>query len=218
MGKVVTKQGIFGFGHPIVKYYCDKCGTECENQHWQGNHVFCRYCANSIDPEIVHNWSSAENVRDYKNDDFFLDTSDGKSRYIERCSSCLGLLVVVCSESQVKRLYYKLSSFHPFITSFPCIPHSGYNERGNVRIQEACEHEFTVVGTSKRLDSEAHAKYARMMSHRNRQVEAMYGTDEVDVQYHCFGTTHFWCHKCGLHHSLNPQREHLLPKRGLIGT
>jgi len=57
-----------------------------------------------------------------------------------------------------------------------------------------------------------------MMSHRNRMVESMFGTDEVDIQYHCFGTTHFWCYRCGLHHSLNPQREHLLPKRGRISA
>ena len=218
MGKVVIKQGFLGLGRPLEKWYCDKCGTECQNRHWQDRRVFCRSCANAIDPEIVHGWSSAEIVRDYKNDEFFLDTTDGKSRYIEQCPTCLGLLVVVRTGSHVQRLYYRLGSVQPLATSFPCLPHSGYNEQGHVKIQAACEHNFIVVGTSKHLDREAHAKYAHMMSRRNREVETMFGTDEVDIQYHCFGTTHFWCHKCGLHHSLNPQRENLLPKLGRIGA
>lgn len=218
MGKVVTKQGFLGIGRPLVTYYCDKCGAQCENRHCQGDHIFCRPCANLVNPEIVHNWSSDESVRDYKSDEFFLDTSDGKKRYIEQCSSCLGLLVVVLSGSYCQRLYYELGSSRTSTISLPCISHSGYNEHGDVRIQEACEHEFIVIGTSKRLDTEAHSKYKRMMSHRNRQVETMFGTDEIDMQYHCFGTTHFWCCKCGLHHSLNPQREYLLPKRGRIVT
>lgn len=54
MGKVVIKQGFLGLGRPLEKWCCDQCGAECENRYWQANRVFCLSCANSIDPEIVH--------------------------------------------------------------------------------------------------------------------------------------------------------------------
>ncbi len=218
MGRVVAKQGFLGLGRPVERWHCDKCGVECQNQFWKEKHVFCRSCANSIDPEIVHGWSSEEIVREYKSGEFFRDTADGKERLIEQCHTCLGLLLAVRSASQIQRLYYRVGFPRPSAESYPCIPHSGYDEHGNVKIESACDHDFIVVGTSKRLDREAHSKYEHMRSHRNRMVESMYGTDEVDIQYHCFGRTHFWCHKCGLYHSPNPQRERLLPKRGRIGA
>jgi len=218
MGKVVSKQGFLGLDRPLEKWYCDECGVECENRCWKGNKVFCRSCANKIDPEIVHGWSSAEIVREYKKDEFFHDTADAAERLIEQCHTCLGILVVVRPANQLKRLYYRLGCSQPSPQSHPCIPHLGYNEAGNVKIQETCDHDFVVIGTSKRLNEEAKSKYEHMMSHRNRMVESMFDSDEVDIQYHCFGSTHFWCSKCGLYRSLNPQREHLLPKRGLIGV
>lgn len=220
MGKVVVKQGFLGLGRPLTKWYCDKCGTECQDQFWKNKQIFCRNCANSIDPEIVHGWSSDEIVREFKTGEFFRDTADGKEWLVEQCPTCLGLLLVVRSAGQLQRHYYRLGSARPSSESYPCIPHAGYDERGNVNIQAACEHDFIVVGTSKRLDQEAHAKYENLMSHRNRMVESMYGfneaVNEVVTQGHCFGMTHFWCNRCGLYHSLNPQREHLLPKRGRI--
>lgn len=218
MAKVVLKQGFLGLGRPLEKWYCDSCGLECENQFWRDKLVYCRSCANSIDPEIVHGWSSDAIIREFKTDELFLDTSDGKERLIEQCHTCLGLLVVVRSGGQLQRLYYEVGFPRASHTSFPCIPHPGYDERGNVKLQSSCAHSFTTVGTSKRLDHDAQLKYKNMMAHRNRMVEGMFGTDEVDIQYHCFGTTHFWCQKCGLHHSLNPQREHLLPEKGRIGA
>jgi len=87
-----------------------------------------------------------------------------------------------------------------------------------VKIQYACEHDFIVVGTSERLGQEAQSKYERLLVNRNRVVESMFGTDEIDIQYLCFGATHYWCYKCGLHRSLNPQREHLLPRKGIAGA
>ncbi len=218
MGKVVIKQGILGLGRPLVKWYCDRCGVECQNQFYAEPKMYCRACANSIDPDIVHMWPRDNIVRGYMVDEFFLDTLDGKQKLIESCNRCLGLLVVVRSGSEFLRNHYRLGSSHPSAKNFPCIDHPGYDQSGNVKVQTTCEHDFTVIGTSKHLDDESISKYKHMMASRNHMVEAMYGTDEIDIQYHCFGTTHFWCHKCGLHRSLNPPREHLLPQKGLTGA
>lgn len=218
MGKVLIKQGFLGLGRPIEKWFCDKCGAECRNQYWKEQQVFCRTCANALDPEIVHNWTSDELVRKYKENEFFHDTSDGTDRYVEQCLTCLSLLVVARSAGSFRRYYYQLKSSSPTESTFPCIEHTGYDDQGNIRIHNACAHDFVIVGTSKRLDAEAHAKYEHMMSHRNPMLEGMYGTDHVDIQYHCFGATHYWCWKCGLHHRLNPQREHLLPTKGQISA
>ena len=218
MGKVIIKQGFLGLGRPIEKWYCDQCGAECQNKFYAEPKMYCRSCANSIDPDIVHMWPRDEIVRAYKADEFFLDTSDGKEKLIESCNRCLGLLVVVRSGGHYQRLYYQLVSPRPSSENFPCNDHAGYDERGNVKIQCACEHDFTVVAASKRLDLEAQSKYERLLASRNHMVESMYGTDEIDIQYLCFGTTHYWCYKCGLHRSLNPQREHLLPRKGVSGA
>ena len=218
MGKVVIKQGILGLGRPLVKWYCDRCGVECQNQFYAEPKMYCRACANSIDPDIVHMWPRDDIVRGYMVDEFFLDTLDGKQKLIESCNRCLGLLVVVRSGSEFQRNHYRLGSSHPSAKNCPCIDHPGYDQSGNVKIQTTCEHDYTVIGISKHLDDESISKYKHMMASRNHMVEAMYGTDEIDIQYHCFGTTHYWCHKCGLHRSLNPQREHLLPRKGLTGA
>ena len=218
MGKVVIKQGILGLGRPLVKWYCDRCGVECQNQFYAEPKMYCRACANSIDPDIVHMWPRDDIVRGYMVDEFFLDTLDGKQKLIESCNRCLGLLVVVRSGSEFQRNHYRLGSSHPSAKNCPCIDHPGYDQSGNVKIQTTCEHDCTVIGISKHLDDESISKYKHMMASRNHMVEAMYGTDEIDIQYHCFGTTHYWCHKCGLHRSLNPQREHLLPRKGLTGA
>lgn len=215
MGKVIVKQGFLGMGRPIEKWYCDQCGVECQNQFYAEPKMYCRTCANSIDPDIVHMWPRDDIVRSYMGEEFFLDTSDGKQKLVESCNRCLGLLIVARSGSEIQRLYYRLGSPYPSVNNFPCIDHPGYDDRGNVKIQSSCEHDFIAVATSKRLDEEAHSKYKRLMASRNHMVESMYGTDEIDIQYRCFGTTHYWCCKCGLHHSFNPQREHLLPRKGL---
>jgi hypothetical protein len=216
MGKVIIKQGFLGLGRPIEKWYCDKCGVECQNQFYAEPQMYCRSCANAIDPDIVHIWPRDDIVRAYMADDFFLDTADGQQKLVEPCNRCLGLLVVTRLGASFQRWYYRLGSPHPYSANFPCHDHSGYDEHGNVKIQAACEHDFVVIGTSKQLDHEARSKYEHMMSHRNTMVESMFGTDEVDIQHHCFGATHFWCYKCGLHYSLSPQREYLLPRKGLI--
>lgn len=215
MGKVITKQGFLGLGRPIVKWYCDRCGVECQNQFYAEPKMYCRACANSIDPDIVHMWPRDEVVRGYMEGEFFVDTSDGKKKLVGSCNLCLGFLLVLRSGEHLQRLYYRLGSSRPSKENFPCIDHPGYDEHGNVKIQSSCKHEFIVIGTSKHLDEEAHSKYKRMMTSRNQMVEAMCGTDSIDIQYHCFGTTHYWCCKCGLHRSLNPQRENLLPRIGL---
>lgn len=218
MPKVLIKQGFLGLGRPIEKWYCDKCGVECQNQFYREPRMYCRACANSIDPDIVHMWSRDEVVRSYKAGEFFLDTQDGQRKLIESCNRCLGLLLVRQDDVIFHRRYFRLGSRHPSEANFPCIDHPGYDKDGNVAIQIACEHEFQIVGTSKRLDAAAHAKYKHMLSHRNLQVEAMFGADDIDIQYHCFGSTSYWCYKCGLLRSLNPQREHFLPTRGLKVT
>lgn len=218
MGKVIVKQGFLGLGRPLERWYCDQCGVECQNQFYAEPKMYCRSCANSIDPDIVHIWSGDDIVRAYKTDEFFLDTSDKKQKLVESCNRCLGLLLVVRSGSDFQRYYYKLGSPRPSSNNYQCIDHTGYDERGNVKIQCACEHDFIVIGTTKHLDQKAQSKYKSMIASRNQMVESMYGTDEIDIQYFCFGTTHYWCVKCGLHRSLNPQREHLLPRRGLTGA
>ena len=217
MPKVVIKQGFLGLGRPIEKWYCDKCGVECQNQFYREPQMYCRACANTIDPDIVHMWSRDDIVRSYKADEFFFDTEDGQRKLIESCNRCLGLLLVRQDGSSFHRTYYRLGSPKGSQANFPCVEHPGYSKEGNVTVQTDCEHEFQVMGTSKRLDAEAHAKYKHMMSHRNLQIEAMFGADDIDIQYHCFGSTTYWCYKCGLLRSLNPQREHLLPQRGFNG-
>lgn len=216
MGLVLVKQGFLGLGQPIKKWYCDKCGKECANEYCRGSKDYCRTCANSVDPEIVHMWSPDEIVRKYKGDSFFIDTSDGKEKFIEWCNDCLGLLVVERNGSKYQRFYYRVGSDCPVTVSYQCIPHTGYDKSGNIKKQICCEHKFIIVGSSKKIDQEAHSKYNHMMLSRNSMVESMYGTDEIDIQYLCFGSTYFWCNKCGLNYKLNPQREHILPKLGII--
>ena len=218
MPKVLIKQGFLGLGRPIEKWYCDKCSVECQNQFYKEPQMYCRECANSIDPDIVHMWPRDAIVTNYQMDEFFLDTQDNDRKLIESCNRCLGLLLVRQRSSATTRTYFHLGNKMGESKSFPCVDHPGYNSEGNVSIQADCLHDFQVIGTSKRADEEAHAKYKRMMSHRNRDVEAMFGTDEIDIQYECFGKTVYWCSKCGLLRSLNPQREHLLPQRGLKGA
>lgn len=215
MAKSVVKQGHFGLGRPLVKWYCDKCGAECQNQFSSGSLMYCRSCANAVDPDIVHMWPREEIARNYMGDEFFTDTHDGQRKLIESCNRCLGLLVICKQGEQFQRTYFRIGSRTGTKTNFPCVDHPGYDVSGNVLLQTDCEHEFQIIGTSKRLDKEAHAKYENMLAHRNREIEAMYGSDEIDLQYHCFGRTVFWCFKCGLVRSLNPQREHLLPRNGL---
>ena len=146
MGKVIVKQGFFGWGRPIEKWYCDQCGVECRNQFCAEPKMYCRTCANSIDPDIVHMWPEDDIVREYMEKHFFIDTSDGKQKLIESCNACLGLLVVVRSGLEFHRIHYRLGSPHPSSRNFPCIDHAGYNEHGKVKIQCSCEHSFIVVG------------------------------------------------------------------------
>lgn len=218
MPKVIIKQGFLGLGRPLEKWYCDKCGIECQNQFYKKPLMYCRDCANLVDSDIVHMWPSDDIVRKYREKDFFVDTKDGQQKLIESCNRCLSLLVVIRSGKHFQRHYYRLGSIRPTTTNFPCINHPGYDEQGNIMVQTSCDHDFIVVGTSKHLDNDAHDKYNHMMSHRNLTVEAMYGSDDIDIQYHCFGSTKYWCYKCGLFRSLNPQREHLLPLKGLKRT
>lgn len=216
MAKVVTKQGLLGLGRPIERWwYCDKCGVECQNQFSHGPHIYCQSCANNVDPDIVHMWPRDDIVRSYKTGEFFLDTHDGQSKLIESCNRCLGLLVVRKEGTVFNRTYFHLGSAKGSAANFPCNDHPGYDKAGNVALQASCEHTFQVVGTSKHLDDAAHARYKHLMSHRNMRVESMFGTDAIDIQYLCFGSTTFWCHKCGLLRQLNPQRENHLPIRGL---
>ena len=179
MPKVVVKQGFFGLGRPIERWYCDNCGKECQNQFYREPQMFCRTCANLIDPEIVHMWTRDDIVRSYKTNEFFVDTADGQRKFVDSCNRCLGLLVVRHSGSTFDRDYYRLGSKRPAAQTFPCIDHPGYDQDGNVSLQTYCLHEFQIVGTSKHLDAEAHAKYKHMMSHRNHAVEAMFGTDDI---------------------------------------
>ena len=78
MPKVLIKQGFLGLGRPIEKWYCDKCGVECQNLFYREPRMYCRACANSIDPDIVHMWSRDEVVRSYKTGEFFLDPRTAK--------------------------------------------------------------------------------------------------------------------------------------------
>ena len=216
MAKILIKQGFLGMGRPIEKWFCDKCGVGCDNRYYKPPNMYCLPCANDVDPDIVHMWPSEEIVRRFKANDFFCDSADGQRKLIESCNRCLSLLVTTNSGDAFVRKYYKLGSESPLETNFKCVEHPGYDKDGNVGIQTSCEHSFQVVGTTKRIDAEAHAKFKHMLSHRNFTIEAMYGVAEIDLQYHCFGSTHYWCSNCGRVRSLNPQREHLLPKNGMF--
>jgi hypothetical protein len=215
MSKVVRKTGFLGLGKPVVEFYCDKCNTPLESQFFHEGSIYCEPCANNISLSIVHRWDSQSDVSNYHMDEFFTDSSDGKEKYITQCYRCEGLIIHVKNMLDTVQQYYQVGNKEPRQKTFKCIHHGGFNEKGNVRSQGQCHHSWVIVATSKLLNVESQNKYESMMHSRNDMLEQMFGTDEIDIQYHCFGATHFWCSKCGLYRRLNPQREHLLPTIGV---
>ena len=215
MGKVIRKRGFLWFGKAIEEWYCDECGKQLQDPFFQDEKVYCEPCANSIDLSIVHGWSSNEIVEKYHLEQFFRDTQDRKEKYIDQCYRCEALAVHIKTSSGIHQLYYQVGHKEPLKNVFKCVHHSGYDKNENVRSQADCQHSWVMVATSKIIDAESQRKYNSMMQNRNYMLEEMFGTDEIDFQYHCFGATHYWCYKCGLYRKLNPQREHLLPIRGV---
>ncbi len=217
MGKVTKKTGFLGFGKTIEEYSCDKCRINLpDNRFWDEGMVYCKSCADKIDLSIAHSWDKLNIVDEYRKNDFFIDTSDMKNKYIHTCYRCHGLIVYhLQQDNKYYCKYYRVGHDMPMDDVFICEEHSGYNEDGNVESQANCQHSWITIATSRQTDDAAHAKYKRLMGTRNYTLERMYGTDEIDIQYQCFGATYYWCFNCGLFRRLNPQREHLLKKYGV---
>lgn len=215
MGKVIRKTGFLGMGKPVEEYYCDKCGKYLGDRFFDEEKVYCEPCANTVSFSIVHRWTPPSLVEKYYMDEFFKDTNDGKEKYIDQCRRCNGLTIHTKTPSRVIQEYYQVDHKEPQQKVFKCVEHGEFDENGNVKSQAQCHHSWITVATSKTFDTEAKKKYESMMQNRNYMIEQMFGTDEIDIQYHCFGATHYWCWKCGLYRRLNPQREHLLPKDGV---
>lgn len=215
MGKVIRKTGFLGLGKPIEEYYCDKCGSHLNDRFFDQEKVYCEPCANSINFEIVHGWTSPSLVEKYHSAEFFKDTNDGKEKYLGQCYRCEGLTVHVRTHTGIRQEYYQVGNKEPQQKVFKCVHHGGYDENGSVKSQAQCHHAWITIATSKTLSVEAKKKYQSMVQSRNYMVEQMFGTDEIDIQYHCFGATHYWCWKCGFYRKLNPQRENLLPIDGV---
>ena len=215
MAKIIRKTGFLGLGKKKEEYYCDKCGELLEKWFFDSKNVYCEPCANSVSLSIVHGWTSPHLVKKYRIKDFFKDTKDDKEKYIDQCYRCEGITVHTKTSTGIHQEYWQVGNKLPQPKVFRCVHHSGYDENGNIKSQAQCHHSWITIASSKKLDKEAHSKYKRMMQNRNYTFEQMYGTDEIDIQYHCFGATHYWCYKCGIYRKLNPQRESLLPKHGV---
>ena len=215
MGKVIRKTGFLGLGKSVEEYYCDMCGKYLEDRFFDEEKVYCEPCANTVSFSIVHRWTPPSLVIKYYMDEFFKDTNDGKEKYIDQCRRCEGLTIHTKTPSGIIQEYYQVDHKEPQQKVFKCVVHGGFDENGNVKSQAQCHHSWITVATSKTFDAEAKKKYESLMQNRNYMIEQMFGTDEIDIQYHCFGATHYWCWKCGLYRRLNPQREHLLPKDGV---
>ena len=112
MGRVLKKTGLFGLGKPKELWYCDSCNVECLNKYYKEPHMYCRSCANSIDPLVVHGWSSDEILNEYQKHEFFTDTSTNMEIYIDHCLECLSVVVVEHNRTDYQRRYYTLSLIH----------------------------------------------------------------------------------------------------------
>lgn len=210
-----VKQGIFGRRKTRTEYFCDGCQKTFDGVgrvFSAGGNVYCNGCVIGAAPDASHDWPEPGLFSE-----FFIDTKTGDDVCVQSCSACCSLVRTRRTTSGLERRFLHVGSKAMHTQPVGCRPHSGYDHAGNVRSQQNCRHDFVEVATSKDLSDAAHEKHRHLMSHRNQEIEQMYGVDDVDIQYWAYGATHFWCSRCGLHYKLNPQREHLLPKIGIIG-
>lgn len=208
MGKMIRKTGFLGFGKPIEEFYCDKCGVRMKESFYDEAPLYCAKCADILGLPGSHSWTPF-------NIEYFNDTRDGIEKHVASCNRCFGLTIHTKMQSGVIQVYYQVGHKEPQQKDFDCVHYEMSYINGHVKSQVECHHSWVTVATSKTLNEEANKKYEKLMQNRNYMIEHMFGADEIDIQYHCFGATHYWCRKCGLYRNLNPQREHLLPIAGV---
>lgn len=216
MGIVNRRRGLLRLGGKVTECYCDKCGQKITNRFWDdgGYRVYCFDCANLIDLFIAHDWNSPENLERYHTSEFFVDTNDHLTKHIGQCLRCLGVFIYSIDIERVYKVFYQPGSPVPSSKAFMCIPHDGFCSDGEFLSEARCSHTWIVLATSKDLSRDAHEKYHSIMQSRNSCIEEMFDVDSTDYQYLCFGSTHYWCCRCGRYLRLNPQRDNMLPSYG----
>ncbi len=210
----VVKSGFFSRQKTITECFCDGCGkTFYGLESWKSvdGNDFCHKCVFIAAPDRSHDWPEPGQFQK-----FFTDTATAEEVCVLSCTACCSVKVAIQTATGIESRYFHVGARIPVPTPAGCTPHAGYDENGNVRAHQACVHDFISVATSKVVGDSAHEKFRHFLAHRNTDIEVMYGVDTLEYQYWAYGSTHYWCARCGLHYNLNPQREHLLPIMGQI--
>lgn len=176
------------YQHQVDGNICCLCKKAINNM--VPNHV-CYQCISQHDDETHSGW--------YINSEF----ENGTILY--RSCGCGSAVKITVGDSD-KFEYYRIGSKIPTLNSFQC---SKQYSRESI----SCFHDWIVLGRDVKSRAEGKRTYYEYRS--NIGVQLM-GLDNEELEHLAYGSTKYWCYKCGLYYDLSPQKEKLLPMKGYI--
>lgn len=155
------------------------------------NHVCCR-CLSQHDDNTHFGWDI--------NSEYMRDT------VLHRSCICGDVVRITIGEDKVFE-YFKVGQKNPTLSPYKC-------NRIDHRNIEECIHEWIVLGSNMKDSNDGYQDL--LMMRENPGLKAM-GLDDIGLLENiAFGSTTFWCYKCGCFYDLSPRKRHLLPKQGYI--
>lgn len=166
---------------------CVLCKKSLANT--QHNHT-CYKCVSQHNDRTHSGW--------YINSDY----DEGTKLY----RSCIcGDVVVITIGIPHHFEYYRVGDRRPTTIPYPC--------SRNVRKHEHCEHNWLILAENDTPYEEGLKKYKE---YKQNPAMGFLLDSEDDYEHMAFGSTKFWCSRCGLYHNLSPSKVKLLPSIGYI--
>lgn len=155
------------------------------------NHV-CQRCLSQHDDNTHSGW--------YINSEYTSNT------VLYRSCICGDVVRITTGEYEVFE-YFKVGQKEP--TSIPYIC-----KRNVYRGSEECVHDWIVLGSDIKDLNKGNQKLLALR--RDNSILEQLGYEDFVFENIAYGSTRYWCYKCGCFYDLSPLKNHLLPKQGFI--
>lgn len=168
---------------------CALCKSK--KPHIELNHV-CHRCLSQHDDNTHSGW--------YINSEY-----TSKTVLYSSCI-CGDVVRITTGEHEVFE-YFKVGLKKATLIPYKC------NKAVN-RGAEECVHDWIVLGSDVKDLNEGHQKLLALR--RDSSILELLGYEDFGFENMAYGSTRFWCYKCGCFYDLSPLKNHLLPKQGYI--
>lgn len=119
-----------------------------------------------------------------------------------RSCICGDVLIITIGQSHEFE-YYKVGNRKPVSVPYLC--------SRNVRSHVYCEHDWLVLAEN---DTPYEIGVKKYLEYKQNPAMGLLLDIEDEFEHMAFGSTKFWCSRCGLFHDLSPSKVKLLPRVG----